>query len=90
MGEQSVGLLRFTTVVCLAALALVPAAFGAAQQNYSGIGGNVQSEVQKSGSARSGVAGLPFTGLDLALIVGGGLVLVLAGGTIRRLSAKRA
>ena len=84
------GFLKLTAVVCLAALALVPAAFGAAQQNYSGIGGNVQSEVQKSGSARSGVAGLPFTGLDLALIVGGGLALVLAGGTIRRLGTRRA
>jgi hypothetical protein len=85
-----VGLLKYTAVVCLAALALVPAAFGAAQQNYSGIGGNVQSEVQKSGSAGAGVAGLPFTGLDLALIVGGGLVLVLAGGAIRRVSTRRA
>ena len=84
------GLLKYTAVVCLAALALVPAAFGAAQQNYSGIGGNVQSEVQKSGSAGAGVAGLPFTGLDLALIVGGGLVLVLAGGAIRRVSTRRA
>jgi hypothetical protein len=86
-----VGILRFTAVVCLAALALVPAAFGAsAQTGYSGIGGNVQSQVEKSGSAASGVAGLPFTGLDLALIVGGGLALVLAGGTIRRLSTRRA
>lgn len=83
-------LLRLIVVICLAALAFAPAALGAAQQNYSGLGGNVQSQVQKSGTARAGVAGLPFTGLDLALIVGGGLALVLAGGTIRRLSTNRA
>jgi hypothetical protein len=85
-----VSFLKFIMVVCLAALAFAPAALGAAQQGYQGFGGNVQSQVQKSGSARTGVAGLPFTGLDLALIVGGGLGLVLAGGAIRRLSTNRA
>ena len=84
-------LVRFIVVICLAALALAPAALGAAaQQAYQGPAASVQSQVQKSGSARAGVAGLPFTGLDLALIVGGGLGLVLAGGMIRRLSTNRA
>ena len=84
-------LLRLTVVICVAALAFAPAALGvSAQKAYQGISGNVQSQVQKSGSARAGVAGLPFTGLDLAVIVGGGLALVLAGGMIRRLSTNRA
>jgi hypothetical protein len=38
--------------------------------------------------ARSGT--LPFTGLDLALIVGGALLLLLVGGGLRRLSRSRA
>jgi hypothetical protein len=47
----------------------------------------VQSEV-KSNSAVLG--SLPFTGLDLALIVGGGLVLVIAGLSVRRAAGRRA
>lgn len=82
-------LLRLIVVVCVATLALAPAAFGAATQNYRGLGGDVQSQVQRSGQ-QGAVTGLPFTGLDLALLVGGGLALVLAGGTVRRLSSRRA
>lgn len=77
-------------MILVAALALAPAALGQAGAGYGPPAANVQSQVQKSATGRTGVAGLPFTGLDLALIVGGGLVLVLAGGTIRRASARRA
>jgi hypothetical protein len=32
---------------------------------------------------------LPFTGLDLTLVIGGGLLLLLAGGALRRFSVRR-
>lgn len=46
---------------------------------YGGAGGNVQGEVGGAGGS------LPFTGLDLLLIIGAGLVLLAAGLTMRRL-----
>lgn len=52
---------------------------------YAGQGGNVQSQVERTGAA--GAAGaLPFTGLDLVLLVLGGGLLLAAGLTIRRVA----
>jgi hypothetical protein len=53
---------------------------------YRGNAGNVQNDVQ---GATNTLGSLPFTGLDLALIVGGGLVLVLAGVSLRRVASRR-
>ena len=42
-----------------------------------------------SGSSASSGSDLPFTGFDLMLVIGGGLLLVLAGGALRRFSVNR-
>jgi hypothetical protein len=52
------------------------------QSGYGG-GGGVQGEVEGTGGA------LPFTGLDLALLVGGGLLLIVVGAGVRRLTRAR-
>jgi hypothetical protein len=54
---------------------------------YNGPASQVQQGI--AGEQASGTLGaLPFTGLDLALIVGGGLVLLLAGVSLRRVAAR--
>lgn len=73
----------------LASLVLAPAALaggGSAGKGYGGEGGNVQQQVSGAAGEKSG--GLPFTGLDLGLLVAGGAVLVVAGAALRR-AAKR-
>ena len=71
-------------VAASAALLTTPAAFAAlpAEQGYGG-GAGVQGELAQGGS-------LPFTGLDLALLLIGGLMLVIMGMTIRRVVRRRA
>lgn len=72
-----------------ASLVLAPAALasgGSAGKGYGGEGGNVQQQVGAAGAGEQG--GLPFTGLDLGLLVAGGAVLVVAGAALRR-AAKR-
>jgi hypothetical protein len=72
----------------IAALALAAGSLAASKPPaYRGAGGEVQQEV-KGGTNTLG--SLPFTGLDLALIVGGGLALVIAGVSIRRVANRRA
>jgi hypothetical protein len=51
---------------------------------YQGEGPLVQQQVGGTEGASNTLGQLPFTGLDLALIVGGGLLLVIAGVSIRR------
>jgi hypothetical protein len=81
---------KILVVVVISMLALASSSFAAGNEKpspYQGSAGNVQSEV-KGNSAVLG--SLPFTGLDLALIVGGGLVLVIAGLSVRRAAGRRA
>jgi len=49
---------------------------------YQGAAGGVQGSV-------SGGGALPFTGLDLGLLVGGGMVLLVVGGLLRRLAREK-
>ena len=42
-----------------------------------------------SATISSGSGNLPFTGFDLMLVIGGGLLLVLVGGGLRRFSGNR-
>ena len=69
-------------------LALAPSAMaqGSSVETYGGQGTEVAGlESGGASPATEGGAGsLPFTGLDLALLVGGGLVLLLIGLTLAR------
>lgn len=84
--------LRCLMVVVFAVLALAPTALGAggsASGGYGGGGGNVQNEVsQGAAGAVASQGSLPFTGLDLALLVVGGVSLLVVGAGLRR-AAKR-
>ena len=85
------------TVLALT-LALTSSAFaqGASSDPYVDEGGQVQGQIQDEGTGgteqaaatTSGDTGgsLPFTGLDLSLIAGGGVLLLAAGIAMRRLT----
>jgi hypothetical protein len=79
--------LRCLFVAVCAVLLLAPAAFGAAPspagKGYGG-GGGVQNEVGGAVDAQGSGGSLPFTGLDLALLVVGGVTLLVAGMGLRR------
>ena len=72
-------------------LLTAPAAFGAvgsAQRGYGGTAGVTEVQVQSGVASTS--SNLPFTGLDLMLLVGGGLLLVLIGVGLHWVSRPRA
>jgi hypothetical protein len=87
-------------VVTIAALTASSGAYaaGSAQHTYGGRGGNVQAQIQGGAQEPQGTqgvaasagtpAGLPFTGLDLTLMLGGGLVLVASGMVMGRLAIR--
>ena len=72
--------------VLTAALVAVPSALavGSAQSVYGGPEGVSQTQVQAANQAAkvSSSGSLPFTGLDLMLLVGGGMLLLLTGITL--------
>jgi len=95
--------LVIATVLTVGALGASSTAYagGSAEHIYGGRGGNVQAQVQggaKDPNSAQGVsaasaetpAGLPFTGLDLTLMLGGGLVLVASGVALGRLAIRGA
>lgn len=89
MTRLGVGLATLGVVLSMASGALaVP------KQGYnspaSGIQGQVQSGAVVNANQVRTVGTLPFTGLQLTLVVGAGLVLLLTGGALRRLSKNRA
>ena len=59
---------------------------------YGGQGGVVQEVLQpkpQPAATKTG-GGLPFTGLDLTLLVGGGILLLGVGGSLWRLTREKA
>ncbi|MHB8060090.1 MAG: hypothetical protein ACYDHO_04585 [Gaiellaceae bacterium] len=78
-----------------AALVTVPsavAAVGSAQSVYGGEAGVAHAQVQAANPAAtvSSSGSLPFTGLDLMLLVGGGMLLLLTGIALYLVSRPRA
>jgi hypothetical protein len=82
--------LRYMVVVAISVLVAAPAALAASvQSGYEG-GAGVQNQVGQSAGAEGVLGGsLPFTGLDLTLLVLGGLVLLTIGLVLRRAAVKR-
>jgi hypothetical protein len=78
--------LRVAICTLCASLIFTPAALAggvSGTQGYGGRAGALQAQVQSSSS-------LPFTGMDLMLLVGGGLLLVLLGVGLRWFAHPRA
>lgn len=71
-----------SSVLAYLVLASVALAQEPTQSGYGGTGGNIQGDVEGGGS-------LPFTGLDLLLLVGAGALLLAAGLTLRRVGRAR-
>ena len=77
--------MRFKAIFGMLAAALVTApsalAVGSAQSVYGGEAGVAHTQVQAANPAAkvTSSGSLPFTGLDLMLLVGGGLLLLLIG-----------
>ena len=86
--------LRCLILVAFAFLVLAPAALaagsGSAGSGYGGNAGGVQNEVNQGAvNAAASKGSLPFTGLDLAMLVVGGLSLVVVGAGLRRASRRQ-
>ena len=85
----------FLSGITVLALFVALAGPAAAQNGYEGTGGQVQTQVQDTGSGTAGSGtgtasesggSLPFTGLDVALLAGAGLLLAGAGFAMRRVT----
>jgi hypothetical protein len=76
------------SAITVLALFVAMAGPAAAQNGYEGTSGQVQTQVQDTGTASANDAGssLPFTGLDVALLAGAGLLLAGAGIAMRRVT----
>jgi FlaG/FlaF family flagellin (archaellin) len=87
-------IITFVVVALVLSLTLATTAFGqSSKTGYSNQAGQVQSDVEgdtaqpvATNTSGGGGGSLPFTGLDVALLVGAGGVLVLAGLGMRRLT----
>lgn len=90
--------IRIGAIAAAAVAALAVSAGAGAQaqlqtpRGYQGPAGAVQQQVRAGAAVGESktLGSLPFTGLDLALGVGAGLLLVLTGGAVRRLATKKA
>ncbi len=78
--------------VLIAALCAAPSALavGSAQSVYGGTAGVLQAQVAQQGATASSSSALPFTGLDLFLLGGGGVLLLLIGVALYLVSRPRA
>jgi hypothetical protein len=82
MRRTRVMLFSLLTVVALAPTAYAQSVTGS---GYGGVAGDVQDQVGDDGLAGAQVVEtLPFTGVDLVLVVGGALMLLLLGLVVRR------
>ena len=81
------------TAVAVTALVFAGGAGAQAQaqtpRGYQGPAGAVQEQVRAGTGTSKTLGSLPFTGLDLALVVGAGLLLLLMGAELRRRATKR-
>lgn len=75
-----------TAAVSIAVLAPAALAQDPTVGVYGGEGGNVQGQLDQGGAAAGGV--LPFTGIDLALAFGAGLLLIAVGIVLRRVGRR--
>ena len=71
-------------VLAVVATAALLSASGALAGSPAGHGYGGQAAVQSEVAGAAGGGGLPFTGLDLTLLVIGSLLLVVVGVTLRR------
>ena len=89
-----------TAVVIAAMTASVALAQNSSVKGYGGKGGATQSALTSGGPGSTNAAGgptaestgsgaLPFTGLDIGLALGGGLLLLGAGAAITALTPRR-
>lgn len=79
----------FLSAVTVLALFVALAGPAAAQTGYEATEGQVQAQVQDTGAAAAAAdngSSLPFTGLDVALLAGAGLLLAGAGIAMRRVT----
>ena len=76
--------IRGFAVAAVVALVCASAAF--AQDPYNSDAGDVQGQIGGGASGSDGAGALPFTGLDLFLLVGAGAVLLTGGLVLRRLA----
>jgi hypothetical protein len=97
-GKKRMGKVQIGTVPAVVAvmLAIAPVSYGESSsvEAYGGHGGSVAGNVA-GGSAEtasptwdSPSSALPFTGLDVALLGGGGLILLLAGVALSGLTGR--
>lgn len=83
-------LITSLVVACALGLALCGTALAQSSvDGYNEPGGQIQTQIGGGGTGGSGGSGggsLPFTGLDVALLVGAGGLLLAAGFGMRRLT----
>lgn len=87
-------LLALVGVLAVACILIAsPAAFAqdSSVGTYGGSGGESQAQIEETAglTATSDPGALPFTGLDLALIAGGGLLLLGTGVLVARATSER-
>lgn len=86
-------ILGATVLIAALGLASVASAESSSVETYGGNGGQVagiaSSNTGDPGSTAQASSGsLPFTGMDVSLLIGGGVVLLLAGVGMAKLTAR--
>jgi hypothetical protein len=94
-GRTSIGRVKVRSLIVALVVTVVALTASSGAYAAGGRGANVQAEIQGGATAaqstEAGVntpSGLPFTVLDLTLMLGGGLVLIASGMTLGRLAIR--